>query len=472
MLLQVNQVTGWVLLHGLSADATAIYRRHFKIGLLQAGEAVLTILDEASGETLVYPPQNVVAVVLGGEADETLQLWYETARLDAPMVAHGPDTPAMLTDFSRRLGQAAEMNAGLMLRLAELRTVHEEVQNSYNALRNYVCEHGFIPPRLGFINLPEADGGASLPENPTEVLQPLPVDLRSLCGFSLHLAAEMPHTAEGRLLVDLLAAEDDAVCFSWQMPYNALPQGWVTFAFEQSEQFWPKTPVLRLRYETVTGPAPLFSLAQPQLRRDKAAWINGRQDVRSLAFKAWQSIPGAPLTISSQIWPAIPLNKKPVTRIELTVDETLVYSDILNQEAQDGFRRIALLPELRRIQVHPVNGQVSVACVFEVCPAGTANVVAEVETGSPNAGQIEYAIAVLSSEETQLVGQLGELPKGIAASDWVALPPNVIGTVTLPLPKALQRPGDLYLMTRLSPGQSSEYGWAQFLRFSFQGNFT
>ena len=471
MLFQADAGSGWILLHGLDTASAEAYRPALKTALLQPREGGMDVLDEASGLVLTYPPQNVIAIVHAGEAPAELLRWRDEAGIDAPLVAHMPDTPSALAAVSRRLARAAGRNAELILRLAELRAVHEEVQNSYNALRNYVCENSLVPPRLGFINQPDTDSSAVLPESVSEVLQPLPVDSRSLCGVSLYLAAQTPSSAEGRLLVDLVAAEDDDIRLSWRASYKELTQGWVTFAFEQNERFWRKSPVLRLRFETVTGPVPLFGMAKPQLRQDMAARVNGQLGSRPLALQVWQSVPGAPLNVSSQMWPVVLMDRKPVSQIELTIDETLAVADILNQAAQDGFQRITLLPARKRIQVHPVEGQISVACLFETCPPGTSRVVVEMETDSPNAGQVEYAIAVLSPEQTQLAGRLGKLPEDIAASDWVELPPAVTGSVALSLPETLQSPGDLYLMTRLLQGQSSAYGWAQFLRVSFQGTF-
>ena len=176
MLFQADAGSGWILLNCLDTASAEAYRPALKTALLQPREGGMDVLDEASGLVLTYPPQNVIAIVHAGEAPAEPLRWRDEAGIDAPLVAHMPDTPSALAAVSRRLARAAGRNAELILRLAELRAVHEEVQNSYNALRNYVCENSLVPPRLGFINQPDTDSSAVLPESVSEVLQPLPVD--------------------------------------------------------------------------------------------------------------------------------------------------------------------------------------------------------------------------------------------------------------------------------------------------------
>ena len=388
------------------------------------------------------------------------------------MSAHAAHLPALLAGFAQRLGHAAGMNAELMLRLAELRAVHEEVLNSYNALRNFVCDNGFAPPQPGFLNLPEADGGITLPEEVSEVVQPLPVDMRSLCGFALYLPQAVPPFADGTLHVELLAAEDDSVLLGWQTPYTSLPQGWVTFAFEQSERFWRLTPVLRLRFATNAGPAPQFSLAPAQLRAGKAVVIDGTPDTRTLAFKTWTSIPGAPLTVSNQMWPVIRLDNRATLQIELALDETLDAVSIPGQEERTGFALVTKLPAQRRLQVHPFEGMVSLARMPQACPAGTSMVIAMAGTGHPNAGRIEYALAVVPAAEGEAVTHESGLPATAQTSQWVALPPETPGQLHLRLHRPLREAADLFLMTRLAEGESSAYGWAQFRKLSLRGHFS
>ena len=357
-----------------------------------------------------------------------------------------------------------------MLRLAELRTVHEEVQNSYNALRNYVYENGFAPPRIGFINVPDADGGVTLPDIVSEVAQPLPVELSSLCGFALYLPAPVRRFSEGRLHVELRVAEDDAVRYLWHVPYDKLTLGWITFAFEQTGQFWRRTPLLYLRFETVVGHSPLFSLGPPQLRPDKVAVINGVAGTRALAFKTWQSIPGAPLTVTNQMWPTIRLDRQ-VTQIELAINEDLNVVKVPGQEERTNFELVTLLADQRRLQVHPLEDMVSVAHLPLIVPAGASALVAEVETGNEKAGRIEYALAVMPAEDAGSISVAGELPPSAQLSDWVVLPPLTRGTVLLRLTRPVRETSDLLLLTRLAEGESSAYGWAQFLKVCFKGLF-
>jgi hypothetical protein len=366
---------------------------------------------------------------------------------------------------------AAHMNAELMLRMAELRGVHEQVLNAYNELRNFVSDNSFAPPQPGFLNLPEAVGGAALPAAVGEVVQQLPMDMRSLCAFALYLPEAVPAPACGVLHVELLAVEDDEAFLHWQVAYDKLAEGWITFAFEQSERFWRKTPVLRLRFETEAGSAPCFALAPPQLRADKAAIIDGVRNARTLAFKSWASVPGAPLAISDQMWPVIRAGSDGVTQIDLDMSDSLDVRPIPGQSERSGFDLITHMPETQSLQLHPFEGLESMACMPGVCPAGTSRVLASVKTTHAEAGQIEYALAIVPSAESAFVTNDSGLPASAIISDWVALPPLTPSRLQIWLGAPLSESADLFLMTRLSPGEQSKFGWAKFSRISFRGRY-
>lgn len=459
-----------VILHDLPEKVRKAYALVMNAALLIEDEDALKLVSDA-GAPLVYPPQNAVAVVSGSPQNRALAAWYEQAGLEAPLTTHAAELPALLTGFAAARSKAAAMNTDLMVRLAELRAVHEEVLNGYNALRNFVAENGLAPPRPGFLNLPEADGEITLDEGVVEVVQPLPVDMRSMCGFALYLPAAVPQFTRGVLQVYLAAAEDDGLLLHWEVPYARLPQGWVTFAFEQSDRFWRKTPVLRLCFETEAGIEPRFSLSQPQLREDKGAMINNVRNARSLAFKTWISIPGAPLAVTNQMWPAIKPRSELGSQIEIVLHEGLTVTTVPGQEERSGFQVVTLLPEQCRLQVHPFENMVSTACLPRACLAGTSVIIAGVETAHPNAGQIEYALAVAPPGGSEFVTEDG-CPANAQISDWTALPPETPSQIRLRLNRPLRAAADLYLMTRLSPGEVSNYGWAQFHRISLRGQFS
>lgn len=471
MLAKTEPRTGWVLLHNLAANDVTAYQNLFAVALLQSVDAGMALCDADSGATLEYPPQPVLAVIHDGSAEKALFAWVQKAGLEAAIVTHTEDLPKLLSGFGAQLGGAARMNADLMLRMAELRTVHEEVLNAYNELRNFVCDNSLAPPQPGFLNLPETVGGATLPATVGEVVQVLPMDMRSLCGFALYLPAAVQASARGTLNVELLAAEDDEVMLSWQANYNKLAEGWITFAFEQSERFWRKTPVLRLSFGTQVGTPPRFALAAPQLRADKAAVIDGIRNTRTLAFKSWASVPGAPLAISDQMWPVIRSEAAGVTQIELDMGGMLDVRAIPGQVERSGFNLITLLPENQILQLHPFEGIESMARLPGACPAGTRRVLASVETTHAQAGRIEYALAIVPSLESEFITNETGLPAGVTVSDWVALPPLTPSRLQLLLAEQLGESADLFLLTRLSPGAASNYGWASFSRISFRGQY-
>ena len=450
------------------------YRAYFKLILLEHGDNGFVLRDEEQDTILKYVPQNAIALVvperLGAPMLEATAEWLASVGLDAPLTVHFQGLPEALLGFATRIRRGNKMSSDLMVRLSELRSVHEELQNSFDSLRGYVFENGLAPPRVGFLNLPDVDK-VVLPEAVTEVLQPIPVELRSLCGISLHLDKEVSSFYDGFLQVELLAEDDDEIRISWRAPYHAFRAGWVTFAFQQGGRFLRKNPVLRLGYNMAGGDSPLFSLGTQQARPRNAAIIDGKVSTRALAFKAWASIPGAPLSIVNQMLPIIRMDGKPVTQIELSIDNTLSASDPLGLRYTSAYDPIVVLADKGRVMVHPVVTGPTIARIHDVCPTGTTMVIAEVETASERAGLIEYALAVAVQDDGSTVLSGEGLPEWEQVSDWLMLPPQVEGTVQLVMDNPLSRFKDLYLMTRVMQGHAPDYGWAYFKRIRFIGQF-
>ena len=242
--------TACVVLISPAPELAALYGRRFQVILLEFVGETVRLWDDRRKSALKYLPQSAAAVIVAREQTEVeaaaLKSWLCQANLDLTVVVHAPGLDLLLESMSAGVQQHAQINSVILRRLAEMRAIHEELQNSYDALRSYISEGGFVHPKLGFTNPPDPEN-VTLPDGVTEVLQPIPLELRSLCGISLHLKARVPRFAEGRLVVELLAADDDDIRFTWHMAYGSIQPGWITFAFDQNAGFLRRSPLLKLR---------------------------------------------------------------------------------------------------------------------------------------------------------------------------------------------------------------------------------
>jgi hypothetical protein len=462
---------------GLQPDQLGAYASMFVLYVLSGAAAGGLVLQPApAGPVLDFPPQNVAAVVIAGPAQlAPAQAWAKAVGLDVAIVTHGPHMPRLLAVMARRIMRSARLAGDLSLRLATLRAVHENLQNAYDGLRAFVQQRALALPAVGFLALPDPDP-VLLDSKALTALQYIPCEFRSLCGIGLHLPAAPARGAEGTLEVEVFSPENPAQRVAWQVAYRALPAGWVNFVFENDGAAVPTGATLRLRFHTLAAPAPRFSLARPHLRPDRAALVDGARLGRPLAFRAWINVPGAPLTLTAQLWPAFypaaaAVRAQPATRIEILATDDFEVEDVRRLHEEFDFHPVKKIPRQRRILVHPLGRLPTVGRIPLACPAGTREIRAEVETDNEKAADLEYGIA-LAAEPLPVAE--GKRPGDFVfsgPSDWVVVPAKTPGALVIELDTPLATPSDLYLIARCPPGSTSDLGWAHFTRLTVIGDF-
>ena len=466
-----------VIACGLQPDQLGAYASAFDLYVL-AGDASgqLRLQPAPAGPVMEYPPQNVIAIVIAGPAHlAPAQAWAKSAGLDSATVTHGPNMPRLLAAMARRVTRSARLAAELSLRLATLRGVHENLQNAYDGLRAFVQQRGLALPAVGFLALPDPDD-AQLPAQVGTVEQYIPCDFRSLCGIGLHLPAAVARAAEGTLEVELSSPEDPARRVLWQVGYRDLQPGWVNFVFEGDGAAVRSGVLLKLQFRTLAAPPPRFSLARPHVRPDRAALVDGARQQRPLAFRAWTNVPGAPLTLTAQLWPAFypgvtAARALPTARIEILATDDFEVEDVRRLYEEFDFQPVKKIPRQRRILVHPLGRLPTVGRIPLACPAGTREIRAEVETDNAKAADLEYGITL--SAEALPVPE-GKRPGEFVFSgpaDWVVVPPKTPGVLVIELDEPLAEPSDLFLIARCPPGSTSDLGWAHFTRLTLIGDF-
>jgi hypothetical protein len=467
-----------VIVFGLTPDQFGAYADRFDVYVLTTQPRGPLVLRPApAGPALEFPPQNVIAIVAADAAQAEIAAgWAREAKLDAASVVHGPHVPSLLVPLARRVARSARLAGDLALRLATLRGVHESLQNAYDGVRGFVQERGLATPSVGFLALPDPDG-ARAPPTAAVIAQYIPCDFRSLCGIALHVPAAAARGAEGTLDVELTSPENPALRVDWRVGYRDLPEGWANFVFEGDAAVARSGTLLRLRWNTVADAAPGCSLARPHPRPDRCALVDGARLDRPLAFRAWTRVPGAPLTLTAQLWPAFYPGAEAArpprgTRIEILARDDFDVEDVRRLHETLEFRPVLKITRQRRILVHPLGRLPTVARIPLGCPAGTREIRAEVETDNERAADLEYGIALHAKP---LPVADGERPTGFdfsGPSDWVVLPAKTPGTLVIELDAPLAEPGDLFLVTRCPPGSTSDLGWAHFNRLSVIGDFS
>jgi Family of unknown function (DUF6212) len=465
-----------LIAHGLRPEQLAAYRAEFDIFVLDDSGASPVLRHGSNAIALDYPPQAVVAVVTAGASPEVAD-WMATMGVDAPLVAHAEALPGLLAALARRSAGSARFAADLVLRLAALRVVHENLQNAHEGLRSFVQERGMALPMLGFLALPDPDSHR-LPPQMAEVTQTIPCDIRMLRAVSLHLPDQyLPEQSgapgEGLLQVSLLSPENPDLSVEWNVAYAALRSGWTSFVFDGVGPAVPSGALLRLRFRTQAGVPPRFSLARHNLRPDRAAAVDGERLGRPLAFRAWTSVPGAPLTLTAQLWPAIyPGAAQPaVARIELLATDDFEVEDVRGLAEKLDFRPVRKLPRQRRILLHPLGRLPTVGRIPNGCPQGTLEIRVEVETDHAEAAAIEYGVCLNAVPELDAAGAPTGNFNFDGPADWAVLPAKTPGTLVVSFDEPLAEAADLYLVSRCPPGSISDWGWAHVIRLTLLGHF-
>ena len=480
-----------LIVHGLAEGEIADYMLMFDVYLLTPDADLGLVLRRGrDGAPLTYAPRHALALVVAAPSQARIVTeWARAAGLDdVAAVTHGADTLALLAALARRVRRSARLASDGALRLAALRTVHENLQNAYEGMRAFIQERGLLLPTLGFVAPPDADG-SRLPPRLAEVTQYIPCDLRALCAVGLHVAHPAPDGADGALEVDLSSPENPALTVRWRVPYGQLQPGWVSFVFEGVGAVARSGTLLRLRFVTRAGAPPAFSLARPHLRPDRVAVADGDRLDRPLAFRAWTTLPGAPLTLTPDLWPAFqpadappadaspadasPAGNQPAAsaHLELLAGDGFAVEDVRPLGGPLNFQPVRKLPRQRRVLVHPLGALPSVGRIARACPPGTLAIRAEVETDHADASDLEYGIALAALPLTGEDGQPTGAFRFDGPADWLVLPAKTPGTLLIELPEPLAEAADLYLICRCPPGGTSDWGWAHFNRLTLIGTF-
>ena len=351
---------------------------------------------------------------------------------------------ALATAAVRTQGGVVQRNRRLMRDLAELRLAHDQTQAAFAALEDHAFRTG-LTGRQMLRHLPEQRTQPPCLMAPgARVEQRLPCDSIGLSDVALAIPKGFG-VETGELTVALDLAESGACVAEWRIPAARIRPGWLRLALDRALGPDAQTPVLRLSWQGTEQLRLASSFAHPDPR--------------------FQPRPGAPL-LALQIWKHLPGTRTPpaagshLANGSDTVSRWYLGRSHMMLAAGPGEAKPGAAVEYSAnfggLMVRPpVDGSVQAVRLDDALAPGVAMVAGGVKTEQAIGPVVEYALAAAPvSARPRTAGNLPEFVPG-HVSDWVQLPAATWGEMHLFLPAALSEPHDLYLMTRLAPGEDA-----------------
>lgn len=346
--------------------------------------------------------------------------------------------------------QKTERNIALNRALAAVRREMADIQAAFGKLEQFVQASGGAARKLT---------AALPPQIPTRVLhlgdsdtlvQRFPGSSDGMTDIAIHVAAQP--APDGVLLCRLETIEDEMQHACWTVTAAMLTPGWLRLSLPVALGADRRTPRLRC---TWTGRDALaLDLGEPHPDPRFNALVNDCTSGETLALKTWIFVPGcaAPLTMDGHLDDSHPPK---VRNIPL---EMFRQAENLNPENPHFHFR----DDLAGLLVHPMGQGLSVGRLRQAIPKGVRRISIDICTRHHAAPQVEYA-AVVASPTQRASSQLDLTAFALAHNPpWQQITAMEQSQIHIDLGDIAQEPLDLYLMTRLAPYSSFEFGWAVF----------
>lgn len=404
----------------------------------KAGQAALqTMVDSWYDKTGAQPPK-LIDVSKGSEPQEILCM---TLRHIAQLYRFKVDK--FITHNSNLLRQMTSLRIAQEETLSELDTIEQFLLKSVETRRWQVQSHGPI--------LEDQTALFKLSSN-TELRQLLSASSMGVSDVSFMLInQEIP--PEGTLTATLYLVETNKTIAQWVLPAADLTAGWQRLslirALDQDEQ----SLHLSLKWQGETHLWVAGGVHHPDT--DYCAKIGGDTYDRVLAHQVWKYLPGrsAPVPENAHwIGGLIP---------ERFYIEPVRLANAVS--ADPNIDCLQYFKSLEALQVHPVKGSITAGRIARAVPPSINQIRATIGGRSEHGPKIEYALATAPQYPVRELGDLVmDCERHGRISDWLPLSKDVQGQLTLHLRAPSEQVSDLYLLTRLAPGERQARGWATF----------
>ncbi|SIT87119.1 DUF6212 domain-containing protein [Pontibaca methylaminivorans] len=363
---------------------------------------------------------------------------------------------ARLTEHRQK---SAQRSTCYMRELGLLRQQHEAIQASFQKLEQFVYRHG---PQHRTLETTLSPVSGQLPitlRGDSQLIQRLPGTSAGLSDLAIHIGNETAPAEGGMLNVSLLSPDTNETLAIWEVPAARLEHGWLRFSLDRALGPDTISLMLNVSYQG-KGVLKLSSAVQhPEPRFHPE--VDG-QPVETLpALQLWRWIAGANAPVPAHAVIQIG-GRNRLRRVERDTLATAIDLETLNST-------MPLFQSSEALLVHVVPRRVACGILPGIALPGARQVFATLATRHAEAPTVEYQLALLPQD--QRPHKSGRLPDFDAAlaSGWIRLAPEEEGQAHVLLPRPLDAPHDIYLMTRLPKGQrSNAYGWSTFSHICLQ----
>jgi hypothetical protein len=377
---------------------------------------------------------------------------------------------SLLDAVVKTAGSSAARLLALQQQYTAFRTVHDQLQNAFDTVENFLARSHLPPIWLAFACEPaDASAGPPSAHASFHLSQLLPIPSQGLAALEIHAVSAAPE-ADGTLTLSITTPEDGRILGEWDIPYEAVPDGWMFLDLPEIDKLPRQSAVLKAVWNTRSGKPPQLSLTYLQPVPESRIRCTGDEDKqRSLALRLHIGLPGSrrvahPFHIGVMPQPHI-------SRLGRRLAPSVLRRFAEIDAAPNGQHLVSFVEDAAAIEIRPLNGGMTVAKLAEALPAKARRLTATIRTEDPAGPLVEYALLALDPRgahqpvlsEGLLNGQHGGF------SGWLPIHPNFATQIHLTVAEPAIKPLDVYLATRLVEGQAAEFAHARWLEFVVDG---
>ncbi|MEB3341844.1 DUF6212 domain-containing protein [Okeania sp.] len=349
-----------------------------------------------------------------------------------------------------------------------LRTLHENVQNAFAAVEDFLSQAKLPNLQLKFENQPTKNYVIPTPGSDFVLKQLLPIGSRGLAAVDFHVNKNNINS-RGMMVVAVDIPEDKTCLAKWQVPYQHLKAGWFSLDLPSIDIGFQREIELSIEFQTKVGPAPCLSLGMIQPVPEYQAYTKQESFPQSLAFRLWTGLPGSRRVISPYSASIVGDENELSESIKsgyLGQRALLSLQEVTPNLETDACSYVHIIEEGAKIQIHPRPIGLTVAMLPYCFPPSASHLTATVATEHANASIVEYAMAVIQEGmEPQACFENENNQSTLGFSGWVAVEANTPSQLQLSVEVSRKEHYHIAIATRLPPNTTMKFAWARWLNF-------
>jgi len=359
--------------------------------------------------------------------------------------------------------EIARRNSTLQKQYLNLRTLHENMQNAFVAVEEYLSQAKLPELQLTFDNQPIQkliQPGNVDQSNSLNVKQLLPVSSRGLAVVEIQLA-QTDKNATGQVIIQLKYCENKTGFTKWQIPYEEISSGWVSLDLPHIDIGRKRDVELIIDWNTQSGNAPSLGVGKKQLIPELRAYCNESPIDQSLACRVWSGLPGSRKVTNPYLESDLEAQN---IKLGFLGQGILSRVKELTAQANDNFAHVQVIDGERKIMTHPrVDGSPSIAILPYAFSAQANYLIATVITEHAQADSMEYALAIVSKDLQS--GKQISPESTLAHSGWIVVEPNSERQIALYLDSSPPVNSHIVLAAKLATDSKPDCAWCRWLNF-------